>query len=102
MPTNFLPAGIINDKLEEIAELAAELAVNDAADEKVKATAASIFEMTSELLSFINGFSSQPLIFTGMGTTEEIIARLEWLYTFADEEQTIKLTKPKKTRVRKY
>lgn len=101
MPTNFLPAGIINDKLGEIAELAAELVVADAADEQVKATAARIFEMTSELQSFINGFSSQPIIFTGMGTTEEIIARLEWLLTFADEEPGINPAQPPRTKARK-
>lgn len=98
MATNFLPVGIINDQLQEIADLAANLSALPTADDEIKRAAEHIFETASSLLSLINGFSSQPLIFTGPGTTEEIIARLEWLLAFSDMELALPPAKPRKLR----
>ncbi|MGE5380946.1 MAG: hypothetical protein ACM3NT_07755 [Methylocystaceae bacterium] len=100
MSTNFLPAGIINEQLQEICDLAASLAAYESADEQVTVISARIYEITSELVSFINGFTSQPLIFTGMGTTEEVIARLEWLLAFGDEQSEIKLAHTSKAKTK--
>lgn len=98
MTTNFLPVGMINEQLQEIAELAAQLVCYEGADQQVTEIGARLYELTTELLSFINGFTSQPLIFTGQGSTEEIIARLEWLLTFADGEPQTAPLKTKKVK----
>lgn len=98
MPTNFLPVGIINEKLEELAGLAAKLSAIEGADEQAAELGVRIFELATGLLALINGFSSQPLLFTGSGSTEEIISRLEWLLTFDDNQSANRLDKPPRKR----
>lgn len=98
MSTNFLPAGIINEQLQEICDLAASLTAHESADEQITSAIARIHEITAELLAFINSFTSQPLIFTGAGTTEEVISRLEWLLAFDDEQNTMQLVQSSKSR----
>lgn len=85
--TNFLPAGIINERLEELVERTSQLGelLKDRAD--VHAQLAEIQEIAKSLQDFMQSFSCQPLIYTGRGTTEEVIDRLEWILTFADVEQ---------------
>lgn len=85
--TNFLPAGIINDTILEIqtksCDLQKELAQQNLYN--VKKGLKEIEELAVELALFLEKLSCQPLIYTGSGTTEEIIRRLEWALTFSEE-----------------
>jgi hypothetical protein len=77
--TNFLPAGIINENLEEILkriDSLRELAHNCSTD--IQQELQVLERLVLELNLFIGSFSCQPLIYTGAGSTEEIIQRLEW------------------------
>lgn len=85
--TNFLPAGIINDTILEIqaksCQLQKELAQQNLYN--VKQGLKEIEELAVELAMFLEKLSCQPLIYTGIGTTEEVIRRLEWALTFSEE-----------------
>lgn len=85
--TNFLPAGIINDTILEIqsksCDLQKELALQNLY--KLKQGLQEIEELAVELALFLEKLSCEPLIYTGTGTTEEIIRRLEWALTFSEE-----------------
>lgn len=85
--TNFLPAGIISDTIIEIQARSCELQKDLAAQNlyKLKQGLKEIEEMAVELAVFLEKLSCQPLIYTGSGTTEEIIRRLEWALTFSEE-----------------
>lgn len=85
--TNFLPAGIINETLEEICQQITKLKeLMDAGDnDKAKQGLIELEETALELWVFIEKFSCQPLIYTGQGSTDEIIRRLEWALTFVEE-----------------
>jgi hypothetical protein len=85
--TNFLPAGIINDTIVEIHAKSCDLQ-NELAQQNlynVKQGLKEIEELAVELALFLEKLSCQPLIYTGTGTTEEIIRRLEWALTFSEE-----------------
>lgn len=98
--TNFLPAGIISDRLEELASRIAELekSLSRYKSAKIKEEVADIKQVADDLIIFMESFSCQPLIYTGRGTTEEVINRLEWLLTFSDLTEQTKVKKPKKTK----
>lgn len=84
--TNFLPAGIINENLEEILkriDSLRELAHNCSTD--IQQELQVLERLVLELNLFIGSFSCQPLIYTGAGSTEEIIQRLEWALAFSEE-----------------
>lgn len=85
--TNFLPAGIITDTLNELCQKISELRVciTDPEDEKVVQGLNEIEEMILDLLVFLQNLSCQPLIYTGKGTTEEVIKRLNWALTFMED-----------------
>ncbi len=85
--TNFLPAGIINETLEEICQKIARLKeMMDAGEnEQAQRGLADLEETALGLRIFIEKFSCQPLIYTGLGSTDEIIRRLEWALTFTEE-----------------
>ncbi|MGI6435931.1 MAG: hypothetical protein ACOX0F_11320 [Syntrophomonadaceae bacterium] len=85
--TTFLSAGIINETLEEICQQVAQLKQwMDAGDtEKVSRGLLDLEETALGLSIFIEKFSCQPLIYTGQGSTDEIIRRLEWALTFIEE-----------------
>lgn len=82
--TNFLPAGIINDQLKDIYDATCRLEdlvsaeVSDGIFECIQYIKSNV----QEVLQLIQGFPCQPLIYTGRGSTEEVIARLEWLLAF--------------------
>jgi hypothetical protein len=101
--TNFLPAGIINDTLEEIcrriSQMKASLSAGEVAD--VKSQLQELEEIALDLWVFIEKFACQPLIYTGSGSTEEIINRLEWALAFNEEvnpTDLMKIQKPRKKR----
>ena len=85
--TNFLPAGIINDTILEIqskiSDLQKELALRNLYN--LKQGLQEVEELAVELALFLEKLSCEPLIYTGTGTTEEIIRRLEWALTFSEE-----------------
>ena len=85
--TNFLPAGIINDTILEIqskiSDLQKELALRNLYN--LKQGLQEVEELVVELALFLEELSCEPLIYTGTGTTEEIIRRLEWALTFSEE-----------------
>lgn len=85
--TSFLPAGIINETLEEICEKITRLKeMMDAGEnEQAKRGLIELEETALGLWDFIEKFTCQPLIYTGMGNTDEIIRRLEWALTFTEE-----------------
>ena len=85
--TNFLPAGIINDTILEIqskiSDLQKELALRNLYN--LKQGLQEVEELAVQLALFLEKLSCEPLIYTGTGTTEEIIRRLEWALTFSEE-----------------
>lgn len=89
--TNFLPAGIINETIRDINQRSTETRQHLAAGrlEEVAKGLAEIENMALDLRGFIECFSCQPLIYTGSGTTEEVINRLEWALTFMEEDPAV-------------
>lgn len=85
--TNFLPAGMINETLEEICQQIAALryAVKDGDQEALLKGLDDVENVALDLWIFIEKFSCQPLIYTGKGSTDEIISRLEWALEFSEE-----------------
>ncbi len=94
--TNFLPAGIILDQLEDIIQYACRLEQALAQQEglgEMRDLSQKIATAAGEILEFLRRFPCQPLVYTGSGTTEEVIARLEWLLAlYAMEEGTLAAT----------
>lgn len=84
--SNFLPAAMINETLEEICEKIAELKlqVKENNDELLLKGLIEIEEMALDLWVFIERFPCQPLIYTGQGNTDEIIKRLDWALAFTE------------------
>jgi len=69
--------GLVTAKLKELM---------DAGDnDKAEQGLIELEETALELWVFIEKFSCQPLIYTGQGSTDEIIRRLEWALTFVEE-----------------
>ncbi|MGE5403560.1 MAG: hypothetical protein ACM3PP_01340, partial [Candidatus Saccharibacteria bacterium] len=64
---------------------------------KIKEDVAELKQLADDLVKFMESFSCQPLIYTGRGSTEEVINRLEWLLTFSDLNEQTKTKKPRKT-----
>ncbi|MGE5416689.1 MAG: hypothetical protein ACM3UZ_07990 [Acidobacteriota bacterium] len=97
--TNFLPAGIISDRLEELTTRIAELekSLSRYKSVKIKQEVAELKQVADDLHKFMESFSCQPLIYTGRGSTEEVINRLEWLLTFSDLTEQTKTKKSKKS-----
>jgi len=94
---NFLPAGIINDTVADIHAKAVELQNFMAAHDlyNLKQGLREIEDMALKLAVFLQNLSCQPLIYTGTGSTEEVIRRLEWALTFSEEIDPIEYYKYK-------
>lgn len=84
--SNFLPAAMINETLEEICEKVAELKLQakEKNDEALFNSLKEIEDMALDLWVFIERFPCQPLIYTGQGNTDEIIKRLDWALAFSE------------------
>lgn len=82
--TNFLPAGIINDTINEVCQKVIQLR-EETDPARLRQGLAEIEETALELALFLEKMSCQPLIFTGPGTTEEVIKRLDWALAFSEE-----------------
>ncbi|MGI6412103.1 MAG: hypothetical protein ACOXZ5_00245 [Syntrophomonadaceae bacterium] len=96
--TNFLPAGIIYDSIAEIYEKVNELKQNiDKLElESIKKRLSEIEDLALDLWVFMEKLPCQPLIYTGQGTTEEVIRRIEWALTFIEEADPVLINNFKK------
>jgi hypothetical protein len=88
--SRFLRVGIFLDRLEDIAEAAGMLSdvVRSSGDvnlAKAVELAEDIESMAKELLNIIARWNCEPLIYTGAGTTEEIITLLDSLLKDAEK-----------------
>jgi hypothetical protein len=78
--SRFLRAGLIRDRIDDIVE-ASLMLLRDAGkkDERIRDLALDIVEMARELREFISRWECEPLIYTGKGSTDEIISLLDSL-----------------------
>ncbi|MFZ5816651.1 MAG: hypothetical protein ACOY93_15380 [Bacillota bacterium] len=53
--------------------------------QEMQATVGAILERTEELVSFLDRFESSPIIYTGEGSTQEVLAKLHRLAAIARE-----------------
>jgi hypothetical protein len=86
--TNFLPAGIINETISDINQKAREMKSYLAEDklDELKKSLDELEEMALDLWVFIERFQCEPLIYTGPGKTDEVIAHLERALVFSEED----------------
>ncbi|HHV16501.1 MAG TPA: hypothetical protein GXX58_08015 [Gelria sp.] len=82
--TNFLPAGIIKDTITDIHQKSLELK-KERNLIRLQQGITEIEDMALDLAIFLEKLSCEPLIYTGPGTTEEVIKRLDWALTFGEE-----------------
>jgi len=90
--SNFLPAGIIKDTITDIHQKVLELK-NERDLLRLKRGLGEIEDMTLDLAVFLEKLSCDPLIYTGAGSTEEVIKRLDWALTFSEEIDPIEFLK---------
>lgn len=90
--TNFLPAGIIKDTTTDIYQKALELK-NERDLLRLKKGLAEIEDMALDLAIFLEKLSCDPLIYTGGGSTEEVVKRLDWALTFSEEIDPVEFFK---------
>lgn len=99
--TNFLSAAAVSEAIQDLHEscryLETLLAMNESerarfaeanvrrgipatVDEEVRKTVASMRETARAAKEFLDSLQSQPIIYTGEGTTEEVLALVERLF----------------------
>ena len=99
--SNFLPAGIIRDTIEEIYFKIGELvqSMDEAKGEGQPGwleKATEVESLALDLALFLEKLSCQPLIYTGKGTTEEVVRKLDRAITLIDEFASIDLINQQK------
>lgn len=78
--SRFLRAGLIRDRIDDIVEASAMLLSDvDPDNERARDLAIDIAEMAKDLREFISRWECEPLIYTGRGTTDEVIRLLDSL-----------------------
>ncbi len=83
--SRFLRAGLMRDRIDDIIEASSMLLREvDPRNEKLRALAQDIADMAADLSEFIARWDCEPLIYTGRGTTDEIIALLDSLLNKAE------------------
>lgn len=90
--TNFLPSGIIKDTTTDIYQKVQELK-KERDLLRLQKGLGEIEEMALELAVFLEKLSCDPLIYTGAGSTEEVIKRLDWALTFSEEIDPVEFFK---------
>lgn len=92
-----MPAAMINETLEEICEKIADLKLQakEINNETLFNGLKEIEEMALDLWVFIERFPCQPLIYTGQGTTDEVIKRLDWALAFSEGLDLVELLNSK-------
>jgi hypothetical protein len=88
--TNFLPAGIIKDTITDIYQKTNELK-NERNVILLKRGLEEIEDLALDLAIFLEKLSCDPLIFTGSGSTEEVIKRLDIALSFIDKIDPVEL-----------
>jgi len=83
--SRFLRAGLISDRVDDIIEASSILLrVVSSEDGKSRDLALDIADIASDLKEFIARWDCEPLIYTGRGTTDEVIALLDSLLDKAE------------------
>jgi hypothetical protein len=82
--TNFLSAGIIKENISDIYQKTLELK-NEQDIVRLKEGLQEIEDKALDLAVFMEKLSCEPLIYTGPGSTQEVINRLDWALTFSEE-----------------
>ncbi|HHT85632.1 MAG: hypothetical protein ACOX34_08730 [Bacillota bacterium] len=90
--SRFLRVGVFLDRLEDIAEAANLLSEAVKSSEDINSAKAielaeDIESMAKELLNVITRWNCEPLIYTGGGTTEEVITLLDTLLKDAEKRE---------------
>ncbi|MGE5580103.1 MAG: hypothetical protein ACM3WU_08690 [Bacillota bacterium] len=83
--SRFLRAGLLRDRIDDIVD-ASSLLVQEInlGDEKLRHLAADIRDLAQDLRDFIDRWDCEPLIYTGRGTTDEVISLLDGLLSKAE------------------
>ncbi|MEN6460856.1 MAG: hypothetical protein ABFC94_05730 [Syntrophomonas sp.] len=99
----FLPAGIIADNVSDLAEKVAELrAYFEQGDMiRLKESLRNLEEIIFDMAVFLETLSCQPLIYTGKGSTDEVIKRLEWALTLVEENSAADIIQQSQERKKK-
>lgn len=100
--TNFLSAAAVSEAIQELhegcryvemllnmsdaerarfAEANARKGMPTSVDEEVRNTVATMRETARAAKEFLDGLQSQPIIYTGEGTTDEVLAMVERLFS---------------------
>jgi len=83
--SRFLRAGLLRDRIDDIVDAASQLVQEiNLGDAKLRRLAADIRDMAQDLRDFIDRWECEPLIYTGRGTTDEIISLLDGLLSKAE------------------
>ncbi len=83
--SRFLRAGLLRDRIEDILDASTMLLGEvDARDNKLRLLAEDIRDLAQDLRDFMTRWDCEPLIYTGRGTTDEVIALLDNLLTRAE------------------
>ncbi|MBE3519310.1 MAG: hypothetical protein IMW97_03285 [Firmicutes bacterium] len=82
----FLRVGVFRDNLDRIIELCSDLQVEPevSRNARVRQALDEIADLALGIKEFMNSFQSEPLIWTGRGDTDEVIAMLESLVAAAE------------------
>lgn len=93
--SRFLRVGVIADGIGDIIE-ASSILLNtiDPNDDKSREIAKDILAMATDLKHFLARWSSEPIIYTGGGTTDEVICMLDGLITKASQRFSPDLRRP--------
>lgn len=87
--SRFLRVGIIADRVQDIIEAASILieAIDSGGQldrQRIRESACDIKSMAMDLKEFISRWDCEPLIYTGRGTTDEVINMLDQLIAKAE------------------
>lgn len=84
--TRFLRVGFLRDEIDRIVELCSGLREEPEvrANPRIESTLNEIAGLAEKMRGFMDSFSSEPLIWTGRGGTEEVISMLETLVSAAE------------------
>jgi hypothetical protein len=83
--SRFLRAGLLRDRIDDIVDASSQLVKEiNLGDQKLRRLAADIRDMALDLRDFIDRWDCEPLIYTGRGSTDEIISLLDGLLSKAE------------------
>jgi hypothetical protein len=83
--SRFLRVGFLSDRIGDIIEASLLLLerIGDG-DDRAKEMVKDILAMATDMRDFLSRWSSEPIIYTGRGTTDEVISMLDSLLTEAN------------------